>query len=174
MCVATPNDPKLSDGGGWRSAGWWVCGVSLACAVTAVAVRWSAWLGDGWIACGLMLAWICIGIAWVILLRIVFEMHQSGLYARNNGKRNGKGEKRDGESDNPPLEREIGAGLDIGLPRQDGQDTGQPRERGRHDLVVARGGLGNGNFVQRLKFSLQRFRKLLRRDRVSACVSKTK
>ena len=98
-------------------------GLLGAALVTAVAVRCSAWLGDGWIACGLMLAWICIGIAWVILLRIVFEMHQSGLYARNNGKRNGKGEKRDGESDNPPLEREIGAGLDIGLPRQDGQDA---------------------------------------------------
>ena len=40
----TANDPKLSDGGGWRGAGWRVCGVSLACAVTAVAVRCSAWL----------------------------------------------------------------------------------------------------------------------------------
>jgi len=46
----TPNDPKLSDGGGWRSpcagAGgggrrWW-----KAWAVTAGAVRCSAWLGD--------------------------------------------------------------------------------------------------------------------------------
>ena len=46
MARATPNDPKLSDGGGWRSTGWWVCWGVLACAVTAVAVRCSAWLGD--------------------------------------------------------------------------------------------------------------------------------
>ena len=41
--VATPNDPKLSDGGGWRTC----CAVGLlgAACVTAVAVRCSAWLG---------------------------------------------------------------------------------------------------------------------------------
>ena len=44
--VATPNDPKLSDGGGWRAG----CMVAErrrveAASVTAVAVRCSAWLG---------------------------------------------------------------------------------------------------------------------------------
>ena len=44
----TPNDLKLSDGGGWRGS----CAVGErrrqeAGAVTAVAVRCSAWLGDG-------------------------------------------------------------------------------------------------------------------------------
>ena len=46
MCVATPNDPKLSDGGGWR--GPCMVGGKVAAearAVTAVAVRCSAWLG---------------------------------------------------------------------------------------------------------------------------------
>ena len=46
MCVATPNDPKLSDGGGWR--GPCMAGGKAAAearAVTAVAVRCSAWLG---------------------------------------------------------------------------------------------------------------------------------
>ena len=45
--VATPNDPKLSDGGGWR--GPCMAGGKAAAearAVTAVAVRCSAWLGD--------------------------------------------------------------------------------------------------------------------------------
>ena len=42
-----PNDPKLSDGGGWRGS----CAAGArrrqeAGAVTAVAVRCSAWLGD--------------------------------------------------------------------------------------------------------------------------------
>ena len=43
--VATPNDPKLSDGGGWR--GPCMAGGKVAAearAVTAVAVRCSAWL----------------------------------------------------------------------------------------------------------------------------------
>ncbi len=43
----TPNDPKLSDGGGWR--GPCMAGGKAAAearAVTAVAVRCSAWLGD--------------------------------------------------------------------------------------------------------------------------------
>ncbi len=45
--VATPNDPKLSDGGGWRAG----CTVGArrrpeAASVTAGAVRCSAWLGD--------------------------------------------------------------------------------------------------------------------------------
>ncbi len=41
--VATPNDLKLSDRGGWRTC----CAVGLlgAACVTAVAVRCSAWLG---------------------------------------------------------------------------------------------------------------------------------
>ena len=44
--VATPNDPKLSDGGGWRAG----CGVGErrrqeAAGVTAARVRCSAWLG---------------------------------------------------------------------------------------------------------------------------------
>ena len=39
-----PNDPKLSDRGGWRGMRRWVCG-SVAHTVTAVAVRCSAWLG---------------------------------------------------------------------------------------------------------------------------------
>ena len=42
----TPNDPKLSDGGGWR--GPCMAGGKAAAearAVTAVAVRCSAWLG---------------------------------------------------------------------------------------------------------------------------------
>ena len=46
--VETPNDPKLSDGGGWR--GPCMAGGKAAAearAVTAVAVRCSAWLGDG-------------------------------------------------------------------------------------------------------------------------------
>ena len=46
--AATPNDPKLSDGGGWR--GPCMAGGKAAAearAVTAVAVRCSAWLGDG-------------------------------------------------------------------------------------------------------------------------------
>jgi hypothetical protein len=43
MRVKTPNDPKLSDRGGWREC----CAVGLlgAALVTAVAVRCSAWLG---------------------------------------------------------------------------------------------------------------------------------
>ena len=46
MRVATPNDPKLSDGGGWRAG----CTVGArrrpeAASVTAGAVRCSAWLG---------------------------------------------------------------------------------------------------------------------------------
>ena len=43
----SPNDPKLSDGGGWR--GPCMAGGKAAAearAVTAVAVRCSAWLGD--------------------------------------------------------------------------------------------------------------------------------
>ena len=42
----TPNDPKLSDGGGWR-AGCMVGGKAAveAASVTAGAVRCSAWLG---------------------------------------------------------------------------------------------------------------------------------
>ena len=46
--LATPNDPKLSDGGGWR-AGCMVGGKAAAeaASVTAGAVRCSAWLGDG-------------------------------------------------------------------------------------------------------------------------------
>ena len=45
--VATPNDLKLSDGGGWR-AGCTVGGKAAAeaASVTAGAVRCSAWLGD--------------------------------------------------------------------------------------------------------------------------------
>ena len=43
----TPNDPKLSDGGGWR-AGCMAGGKAAAeaASVTAGAVRCSAWLGD--------------------------------------------------------------------------------------------------------------------------------
>ena len=46
MRRATPNDPKLSDGGGWRDG----CAVGErrrqeAASVTAGAVRGSAWLG---------------------------------------------------------------------------------------------------------------------------------
>ena len=46
MRVAAPNDPKLSDGGGWR-AGCMVGGKAAAeaASVTAGAVRCSAWLG---------------------------------------------------------------------------------------------------------------------------------
>jgi hypothetical protein len=43
--IAMPNDPKLSDGGGWR--GPCMAGGKVAAearAVTAVAVRCSAWL----------------------------------------------------------------------------------------------------------------------------------
>ena len=42
----SPNDPKLSDGGGWR-AGCMVGGKAAAeaASVTAGAVRCSAWLG---------------------------------------------------------------------------------------------------------------------------------
>ena len=46
MRVATPNDPKLSDGGGWR--GPCMAGGKAAAearAVTATPVRCSAWLG---------------------------------------------------------------------------------------------------------------------------------
>jgi len=46
MRVMPPNDPKLSDGGGWR--GPCMVGGKAAAearAVTAVAVRCSAWLG---------------------------------------------------------------------------------------------------------------------------------
>ena len=45
--VATPNDPKLSHGGGWRGLCRWVerWRRSAAQAVTAVAVGCSAWLG---------------------------------------------------------------------------------------------------------------------------------
>ncbi len=44
--VGAPNDPKLSDGGGWR-AGCTVGGKAAAeaASVTAGAVRCSAWLG---------------------------------------------------------------------------------------------------------------------------------
>ena len=50
--VATPNDPKLSDGGGWR-AGCTAGGKAAveAASVTAVAVRCSAWLGVIWLRC---------------------------------------------------------------------------------------------------------------------------
>ena len=44
--VATPNDPKLSDGRGWRDR--CVAGARRrqeAAGVTAAPVRWSAWLG---------------------------------------------------------------------------------------------------------------------------------
>ena len=44
--IERPNDPKLSDGGGWR--GPCMAGGKVAAearAVTAVAVRCSAWLG---------------------------------------------------------------------------------------------------------------------------------
>ena len=47
MRAKSPNDPKLSDGGGWR--GPCMAGGKAAAearAVTAVAVRCSAWLGD--------------------------------------------------------------------------------------------------------------------------------
>ena len=47
-CAKSPNDPKLSDGGGWR--GPCMAGGKAAAearAVTAVAVRCSAWLGLG-------------------------------------------------------------------------------------------------------------------------------
>ncbi len=44
MRVATPNDPKLSDGGGWRDG--CVGEGGRAAGVTAGAVRCSAWLGD--------------------------------------------------------------------------------------------------------------------------------
>ena len=49
--VATSNDPKLSDGGGWR-AGCTLGGKAAAeaASVTAGAVRCSAWLGD--VGCG--------------------------------------------------------------------------------------------------------------------------
>ena len=45
-CAQSPNDPKLSDGGGWR-AGCMVGGKAAAeaASVTAGAVRCSAWLG---------------------------------------------------------------------------------------------------------------------------------
>ena len=48
MCAEWPNDPKLSDRGGWRAG----CMVGErrrqeAASVTAVAVRCSAWLGVG-------------------------------------------------------------------------------------------------------------------------------
>ena len=46
--VATPNDPKLSDGGGWRDGCAGEGGG--AASVTAAAVRCSAWLGDVGIA----------------------------------------------------------------------------------------------------------------------------
>ena len=42
--VASPNDPKLSDGGGWRDGCAGEGGG--AASVTAGAVRCSAWLGD--------------------------------------------------------------------------------------------------------------------------------
>ena len=46
-CGKAPNDPKLSDGGGWRGLCRWAerWRRSAAQAVTAVAVRCSAWLG---------------------------------------------------------------------------------------------------------------------------------
>ena len=45
-CAKAPNDPKLSDGGGWRD-GCTVGGKAVveAASVTAGAVRCSAWLG---------------------------------------------------------------------------------------------------------------------------------
>ena len=47
VVVKWPNDPKLSDGGGWRGLCRWAerWRRSAAQAVTAVAVRCSAWLG---------------------------------------------------------------------------------------------------------------------------------
>jgi len=48
VCVATPNDPKLSDGGGWRDGCAGAGGG--AASVTAAAVRCSAWLGVAVIA----------------------------------------------------------------------------------------------------------------------------
>ena len=53
--VETPNDPKLSHGGGWRGLCRWVerWRRSVAQAVTAVAVGCSAWLGVAviWVSC---------------------------------------------------------------------------------------------------------------------------
>ena len=43
-CAESPNDPKLSDGGGWRDGCAGEGGG--AASVTAGAVRCSAWLGD--------------------------------------------------------------------------------------------------------------------------------
>ena len=60
MWVATPNDPKLSDGGGWR--GPCMAGGKAAAearAVTAVAVRCSAWLG---VAVILSLTWAILSL----------------------------------------------------------------------------------------------------------------
>ena len=48
--MKTPNDPKLSDGRGWRDR--CVAGgkaAAEAAGVTAAPVRCSAWLGDGWL-----------------------------------------------------------------------------------------------------------------------------
>ena len=62
MREETPNDPKLSDGGGWR--GPCMAGGKVAAearAVTAVAVRCSAWLGvSGRIRVALNDSWLVV------------------------------------------------------------------------------------------------------------------
>ena len=60
---ATPNDPKLSDGGGWR-AGCTVGGKAAAeaASVTAGAVRCSAWLGVAGIWLGVAGIWLGVAV----------------------------------------------------------------------------------------------------------------
>jgi hypothetical protein len=72
--VATPNDPKLSDGGAWRSLCRWAerRRRSVAQAVTRGAVRCSAWLGvAAFCDCAPQWRWSLRFLALTALLQIV-------------------------------------------------------------------------------------------------------
>ena len=100
-----PNDPKLSDRGGWREC----CAVGLlgAALVTAVAVRCSAWLGDvgSDIANGALwfrLLWLGVIqagliVVLVLLIRIIAELRrEQKQYEREKDQNVSKTNKFDG------------------------------------------------------------------------------
>ena len=86
----SPNDPKLSDRGGWREC----CAVGLlgAALVTAVAVRCSAWLGD----VGSVGIWrLVLEIAALLLGCIVFAVWAAGIEMMRAVKRADRDRRRD-------------------------------------------------------------------------------
>ena len=95
----TPNDPKLSDGGGWRGccgkaagARWAkVAGWCVAAAVTAGAVRCSAWL-DAVDSVVLFIRLLVIG----ILIQCWIELSRLERRLNDRIKRLNDGEKQEG------------------------------------------------------------------------------